>query len=145
MEVTKFTFDELNMLSRYIASRAKKYNFTHIVGIARGGIIPATIISYVLDIPLVTCSVSSYNDTIKGELTVQDDLNISKFTKDSNILIVDDICDTGGTIDWVTNKLTTANIKHETACIFTKKKHIEKLKFYGNVVSENKWIVFPWE
>ena len=70
---------------------------------------------------------------------------LSKFTKDSNILIVDDICDTGGTIDWVTNKLTTANIKHETACIFTKKKHIERLKFYGNVVSENKWIVFPWE
>lgn len=145
MEVTKFSFDELNMLSRLLANRAREYNFTHVIGIARGGLVPATIISYVLDIPLVTCSVSSYDDTIKGELTIQDDLNISKFTKDSKVLIVDDICDTGDTIHWITNKLTTSNIKHETACIFTKKKHVEKLKFYGSVVSEDKWIVFPWE
>ena len=78
MEVTKFSFDELNMLSRLLANRAREYNFTHIIGIARGGLVPATIISYVLDIPLVTCSVSSYDDIIKGELTIQDDLNISQ-------------------------------------------------------------------
>ena len=49
MEVKKFSFDEIDMLARTISKRAKQHGgFTHIVGIARGGLVPATIISYEL-------------------------------------------------------------------------------------------------
>ena len=51
MEVLKFKFDEINMMSRLIASRAGSDNFTHVLGIARGGLVPATILSYELDLP----------------------------------------------------------------------------------------------
>jgi|TARA_R100001224_G_C4019162_1_gene148757 xanthine phosphoribosyltransferase len=145
MEVKEFSFDQVNILARLLATRAKKYNFTHIIGIARGGLVPAAIMSYELDLPLITCSVSSYTENEKGKLKINDDLNLSKFSKDSNLLVVDDICDTGETTDWVTQKLILGGIKHEVACIFTKRRHVNKIKFYGTVVPEDKWIVFPWE
>jgi len=145
MEVSKFSFDEINLLSRTIAKRCKELDFSHVVGIARGGLFPATIISYELNIPLVTCSVSSYNGIHKNELNVTDDLKVSRFTKTSNLLLVDDICDTGETMQWLSNKLTVENIKHMKACIFTKSKHTNYLDHYGSVVPDDKWIVFPWE
>ena len=52
---------------------------------------------------------------------------------------------TNETTDWVTQKLILGNIKHQVACIFTKRRHVNKIKFYGTVVPEDKWIVFPWE
>ena len=145
MEVLKFKFDEINMMSRLIASRAESDNFTHVLGIARGGLVPATILSYELDLPLITCSVSSYNGTKRNELQVNHDIKLSQFTKDSNLLLVDDICDTGETMQWLSNRLTLADIKHSKACIFSKAKHIEYLSHYGSVVPDDKWIVFPWE
>jgi len=145
MEVLKFSFDEIAVMSRLMASRAKEHNFTHIIGIARGGLVPATVISYALDLPLITCSVSSYNGNEKNKLHINQDLRLSQFTEDSNLLVVDDICDTGETIQWLCNRLTLASIKHKKACIFTKSKHTEYLNYYGSVVPDNKWIVFPWE
>ena len=145
MEVLKFSFDEINVMSRLLASRVKDSNFTSVLGIARGGLIPATVISYELDIPLLTCGVSSYNNKEKNELNITQDIKIDSLPKDSNLLIVDDICDTGETINWLTTRLTLAAIDFEAACIFTKRKHVNKLKYYGTVVPEDKWIVFPWE
>ena len=145
MEVLKFSFDEISLMSRLIATRCKEQDFSHVIGIARGGLIPATIISYELDIPLVTCSVSSYHGSTKSELNVTEDLKISKFTETSNLLLVDDICDTGETMQWLSNKLNFGNIKHKRVCIFTKSEHTEYLDHYGSVVPDDKWIVFPWE
>jgi len=145
MEILKFSFDEINVMSRLIATRAKEHSFTHIIGIARGGLFPSTIISYKLDLPLITCSVSSYNGDKKNELHVNHDLKITQFNQDSKLLLVDDICDTGETMKWLSNKLTSGGIKHKKACIFTKPKHTKYLDHYGSVVPEDKWIVFPWE
>ena len=145
MEVLKFKFDEINMMSRLIASRAESDNFTHVLGIARGGLVPATILSYELDLPLITCSVSSYHGTERNELRINQDIKLSEFTQDSKLLLIDDICDTGETMQWLSNRLTLANVKHSKACIFTKTKHTEYLDHYGFVVPDDKWIVFPWE
>ena len=146
MEVKKFSFDEIDMLPRTMSKRVKQHGgFTHIVGIARGGLFPATILSYSLEIPLLTCNVSSYNDKEKNELKIQSDLNLTGIPKDSKLLVVDDICDTGETVDWISQKLTLASINYEVGCIFTKKKHVGKIRFFGSVVPDDKWIVFPWE
>jgi len=145
MEVTKFSFDEIDKLVRNISKKAKQHGgFTHVVGIARGGLVPATIISYELELPLTTVHVSSYEGTEKKGI-IGNVNQLFDLPKNSKLLIVDDICDTGETITWIEKQLTVKDCKYEVACIFTKKKHIQKLKFYGNVVSEDKWIVFPWE
>jgi len=145
MEVKKFSFDEVDMLARTISKRVKQHGgFTHVVGIARGGLVPATIISYELGIPLTTVHVSSYEGTekkgIMGNVNQLFDL-----PKNSKLLVVDDICDTGETITWIEKQLNLNEMKYEIACIFTKKKHKNKIRFYGTVVPDDKWIVFPWE
>ena len=145
MEVKKFSFSEIDMLTRTMCNRIKQHGgFTHIAGIARGGLVPATIISYELELPLVTIRASSYEGKerkgISGNCKSLFDL-----PKNSKLLIVDDICDSGQTIDWIKQKLILGDIKHEVACIFTKKQHTGKIRFYGSVVSNDKWIVFPWE
>ena len=145
MEVKKFSFDEIDMLARTISKRAKQHGgFTHVVGIARGGLVPATIISYELGLPLTTVHVSSYDGTerknIIGNVNQLFDLPVN-----SKVLVVDDICDSGQTTDWIKNQLTQSEVKHELACIFIKKQHKGKIRFYGSVVPEDKWIVFPWE
>ena len=145
MDVIKYSFYEISAISRSLASTAKKHNFTNVVGIARGGLIPAAIISYELDIPLLTIAVSSYNKKEKSEFKIIQDFNIDDLNENSNILIIDDICDTGETMGWVSSKLSQARIKNSITCIFTKPKHTQYLDFYGSVVPDNKWIVFPWE
>ena len=49
MEEECITFDVINTVSRTIANRFKDRGITHVIGIARGGLVPATIISYMLD------------------------------------------------------------------------------------------------
>ena len=145
MEVKKFSFDEVDMLARTISKRAKQHGgFTHVVGVARGGLVPATIISYELGLPLTTVHVSSYDGTERKNI-IGNVNQLFDLPKNSKLLIVDDICDSGQTIDWVKEQLSLLEIKHEIACIYTKEKHTNRLDHYGMVVPDNKWIVFPWE
>tara|TARA_R110000744_G_scaffold202427_1_gene321323 strand:- start:749 stop:1201 length:453 start_codon:yes stop_codon:yes gene_type:complete len=150
MEKINVSFDEINFYARTIADRLKEEGITHVVGLARGGLIPATIMSYVLDVPLLSYAISSYENTTKTDkfkvhqFVHFNDLKSLK-EADPHVLVVDDICDTGETMQYIWSKLTLANIKAKCTTIFTKEKHKEFLHHYGLVVSDDKWIVFPWE
>ena len=61
IDIQQYTAILILLIPKNNTSTAKKHNFTNVIGIARGGLIPATIISYELDIPLLTIAVSSYN------------------------------------------------------------------------------------
>ncbi len=145
MEVKKFSFDEIDMLARTISKRAKQHGgFTHIVGIARGGLVPATIISYELGLPLAVVNVSSYDGKVQKGI-IGNCSELFDLPNNCKLLIIDDICDSGQTTDWIKKQLSVTEIKHEIGCIFIKKQHKGKIRFYGSVVPEDKWIVFPWE
>mgnify|MGYP003626291854 CR=1 FL=1 len=147
MEKINVSFNEIDFYARTIADRLKDRDITHVVGLARGGLIPATIMSYVLDKPLLATGVSSYEgDRKTKKLLTYQPLNIKELKEvNAHVLIVDDICDTGDTMVHVTNKLALGNIAYTTACICTKTKITDWLDHYGIVVSDDKWIVFPWE
>jgi len=145
MEEHLISYNEINFYARMIARRLKdKENVTHVVGLARGGLIPATIISYALELPLITIHVTSYEGKERKGV-IGNCNNLFDLPKNSKLLIVDDICDSGQTTDWVKEQLSLLEIKHEIACIYTKEKHTNRLDHYGMVVPDNKWIVFPWE
>jgi len=150
MEKQPVSFYQINFLARSIARKFKEDKITHVIGLARGGLIPATIISYELDVPLLSYGISSYKDTTKT-----DEFNINQFVHfndlkyvkgtDPHILVVDDICDTGGTMYYICDKIEFSGINAKYATLFTKKKHRKFLDYYGVVVSKNTWIEFPWE
>ena len=149
MDKEPVSFYQINSLARTIASKFKKDKITHVIGLARGGLIPATIISYELDVPLLSYGISSYKGTTKT-----DEFKINQFIHfndlkskdiDPHVLVVDDICDTGDTMHYIHKKIELAGIKAKYTTLFTKKKHRKFLDRYGVVISKHTWIEFPWE
>jgi hypoxanthine phosphoribosyltransferase len=89
-----------------------------ITGLPRGGLIPAVLLSHKLGLPYV----DSHND----------------FGDYENILVVDDICDSGETLKEHHQFFTTATIHYKQAAIV-------KPDFYYSLAPRDKWIVYPWE
>ena len=150
MDKQPVSFYQINLVARTIAGKFKKDKITHVIGLARGGLIPATIISYELNVPLLSYAISSYKDTTKTDkFKVHQFVHFSDLKSlkevDPHVLVVDDIFDTGETMRYIWHKLTLAAIKAKYATLFTKKKHRKFLDHYGHVIPDNKWIVFPWE
>jgi len=97
---------------------ASKKKIGAIRGIARGGLIPAVLLSHRLGIPYLE----------------EDD-----YVEDY-ILIVDDICDTGKTLEeYDEYKLILI------ATLHYKNSAIIEPDFWWRLASPNEWIVYPWE
>ena len=120
MEKIYLSWDEIEIAVENLAYQIKNSDkkIGSISGLARGGLIPAVILSHKLGIPFM----SEDNDS------------------EGYVLIVDDICDTGETLEYYT--------KYEyiiTATIHYKQSAIVKPDFYYNLAPRDKWIVYPWE
>ena len=127
-----------------IIRNMQKDGFTpkHIVGIARGGLIPATMLSHWYQIPLTVVSASYYDFGNKNDLG---DFNNLLFDHpNDNILIVDDICDTGITLKEFGNlekRVKIAALVHNEACDYTP----DYVGTSINKAEDPSWIIFPWE
>jgi len=109
-----------------------------IVGIARGGLIPAAIIARELDVRLVdTVCVSSYVLRTQGELSV-----LKEISGDGDgWLIIDDLVDTGKTAQVVRKMLPKAHF----AAVYAKPDGRAFVDTYITEVSQDTWILFPWD
>lgn len=116
-------------------------NPKYIIGISRGGLIPAVMLSHLYSRRNIqVIHASSYDDNDK-----QHDLNVfvdgmaQEACRSSDAVIVDDIIDSGKTMDLI--KLTWP--KPIFAAIATKQ--IVPGVACGSAFPMNSWIVFPWE
>ena len=111
------TWDYIETAVDNIASQIKssELNIEYILGMPRGGLIPAVMLSHKLNIPLFRPGMVLNN----------------------KVLIVDDICDSGLTLQKY-NVITTAVIHYKQSA------KIEP-NFYYSLTPEDKWIVYPWE
>jgi xanthine phosphoribosyltransferase len=140
------TWDQFHRDSRALAWRlAGLGGFDAVVGITRGGLVPAAIVSRELNIRTIeTVSVKSYDYQAKGEVRVlkpigQDILAMHKAGR--KILIVDDLVDTGATARVVRDMLPGAHF----ATVYAKPKGREMVDTFITEVSQDTWIFFPWD
>ena len=150
----------------------------YVVGLTRGGLLPANLISQYLEVPMETLKVSlrdsstqsesnlwmaedafGYVDLADRELTEGD--RSSKENR-KNILIVDDINDSGATLNWIKqdwasgclpddlawNDIWGNNVR--VAVLVDNEASRSELNVSYSAVGLNKaeedcWIVFPWE
>jgi len=109
-----------------------------VVGVARGGLVPATVVARELDIRLVeTLCIASYKDREQGEIEVLKTLE----GDGTGWLIVDDLVDTGATARKVRELLPKAHF----ASVYAKPEGKPTVDTYVTEVSQDTWILFPWD
>jgi len=144
----------------------------YIVGITRGGLIPATLLSQYLDVPMQTLKVSLRDgsecesncwmaEDAFGYVTNAgpDDTKIDPAYR-KKILIVDDINDQGSTISWIKHDWQSSclpsdpfwqNIwgKNVRVAVITNnlssKEDVDYSVYEVNKAENDCWLVYPWE
>jgi hypoxanthine phosphoribosyltransferase len=120
-------WDEITFLTSKLSHKiiTSDLKFKNIFGLQRGGLIPAVILSHELGIPMA-----------KGDIG-------------PDTLIVDDICDSGETLDKLIKKYQTLysfpfnlktavlHYKPQTSCF--------EPTFYSELYLSDYWLVYPWE
>lgn len=114
-----------------------------IVGITRGGMVPAAIIARELNIRIIdTISVKGYNHQTQSPPVVikapQEDL---MGTEGEGILVIDDLVDSGKTLELVRRLYPKAHF----ATVYAKPKGREQVDTFITEVSQDTWIFFPWD
>lgn len=128
----------------------KEHNcsFTRILAVARGGLVPAAMLSHQLGIKIVgSLQLRSYSDTYSQENVVawswrQLDLTSGEF-RGADTLILDDLHDTGKTLEFMKRHFPEATI----ATLYHKQHTATPppIGFPGLSMPSDKWITFPWE
>jgi len=124
--------------------------FDWIVSINRGGLIPGVLLSHRLKIPHGVMTVTHYKDK-EFSAEVKRDLYISMvglFKSYHNILIVDDIADSGICLEEsirAIKKIDPDPKQFCTATLHYKNKSIVTPTFYAAKVENDVWINYPWE
>ena len=112
-----------------------------IIGIQRGGLIPAVHLSHYYDVPLQTMTVSFRDQSNVVGFDV-----IAKVDPNIKTLIIDDINDSGKTFNYIKNR--NKNNKNITYCSLVDNLNSDfQVNYCGLEIDkkEEQWVVFPWE
>ncbi|WP_295158565.1 phosphoribosyltransferase [uncultured Brachyspira sp.] len=126
MEYDIISWESINEAVEILAKQIEDSNIHYevIYGLARGGLVPAVMLSHKLKIPMV--------------LNMEEVWRLK--VKNKPALIVDDISDTGETLRYFDDQ------KFDIAALFVRV-HTSKIKpkySYKNI-NHNNWLLFPWE
>lgn len=115
-----------------------------VVGIKRGGLVPAVSLSHHLQLPLYLTSYQLRDGKQKLDL-----LEVTQELAGKKVLLVDDICDSGETFEKMILEMNSIGITNVKSCsIFfnIRQKFIVDFKAIKiDRDKDNNWIVFPWE
>lgn len=128
------------------------WEFDAIVCIAKGGLRVGDIFCRIFDKPLAIISTASYqgeNNQIRGKITVSQHLAMLSENLTGKILLVDDLVDSGISLQAVQDWLT-ANYGHniselKTAVIWYKSCSVSKPDYFVDYLEDNPWIHQPFE
>ncbi|MEM2909559.1 MAG: phosphoribosyltransferase [Nitrososphaerota archaeon] len=139
------SWSDIEMLVDKLAERiSSRYEPNMLVGILRGGAIVASMLSDVLDMREVyTIGCRSYVGVEKKETVfIYQHLSLNSL-RDKDVLIVDDVADTGETMKHIVQYVKSLYPKSIKTATLHIKPHTSFLPdFY--VENVNAWIVYPW-
>jgi len=112
----------IDIMLKQIKAVDKQYEM--VVGITRGGLIPAVILSHKLDLPMMAMP----KEHVLPPETAK------------NVLIVDEIYDTGATINLIKQHHPNTDF-----AVLYHNLNLPRLNYYGHIKRLDHWLVFPWE
>lgn len=146
------SWDEYHLLVEKLALKvhASGWEFDQILCLARGGLRPGDVLSRVFDKPLGIMSTSSYRaegGTIQGRLDIAKYITMPKGELAGRVLLVDDLADSGVTLNAVVERLraTPAITELRSAVIWVKGVSTYTPDYYVDMLETSPWIHQPFE
>jgi hypoxanthine phosphoribosyltransferase len=147
------SWDQYNTLVEKLALKVHEsgYDFDQIICIARGGMRVGDVLSRIYERPLAILSTHSYTaegGTIRGALVIAEHMTMTKPRLGDRILLVDDMVDSGHTLEAVFRELPKrfphiAEIR--TAVLWWKACSVFKPDFFVDYLADSPWIHQPFE
>lgn len=119
-----------------------------VIGIGRGGLVPAVYISHQTALPMLSIDHSSKVPGFADELLAK---VAAKSAAGLRLLFIDDINDSGGTIDYVRQLLADNGCRADNlrfAVIITNSRSRVTVDYWSQIIDrdeDKRWFVFPWE
>ena len=141
------SWDQLHRDARALAWRLDGHGpedggWRAVVAITRGGMAPAMIVARELDIRTVdTISIKSYNHQSQSKPQVIKSPDMDLIGDGTGVLVVDDLVDTGRTLEVVRQHMPKAHI----ATVYAKPMGRPQVDSFITEVSQDTWIFFPWD
>ena len=140
-------WEEAISLSRMLAERIRgRCNPDLVIAIGRGGFVPARVVCDSLMImKLTSIRVEHWGDAAEcyKEARVRYPLSIS--VEGQDLLVIDDVTDTGDTLDAALEYLRSLNPQSVTTGVLHHKTNSSFVPdYYAKVVEGWHWIVYPW-
>jgi len=141
------SWDQLHRDSRALAWRLDDQNpdggpWRAVVAITRGGMAPAMIVARELGIRMVdTISIKSYDHQSQSQPHVIKTPDAELVGDGTGVLVIDDLVDTGKTLELVKGHIPAAHI----ATVYAKPLGRPMVDTFITEVSQDTWIFFPWD
>lgn len=166
MHKAYYTADDVRYWLHNIIRDMTAHNWRpdYIVGIGRGGLIPATMLSHYMNVPMQTLDVSLRDSTVGPTSNcgmAEDAYGNGRVFNRKNILIVDDINDSGATLEWIKNDWPALCMPNDPAwqdiwhsnvrfavMVNNQASAFKDADYVGtsiNKLEKDIWCVFPWE
>ncbi len=141
------SWDQIHRDSRALAWRLDGHGpddgaWRAVVAITRGGMAPAMIVARELDIRTIdTISIKSYDHQSQADTQVLKMPDAELMGDGTGILIIDDLVDTGKTLEVVRKLYPHAHF----ATVYAKPQGEPMVHTFITGVSQDTWIFFPWD
>lgn len=146
------SWDEYHLLIEKLALKVHNsgWEFDQILCLARGGMRPGDILSRVFDRPLGIMATSSYRaeaGTIQGRLDMAKYITLPKGELAGRVLLVDDLADSGVTLQAVVERLRgmPAIAELRSAVLWVKGVSTYTPDYYVDMLATSPWIHQPFE
>jgi len=147
------SYDEYHNLVEKLAIKVHQsgWQFDTILCLARGGMRPGDILSRIFNVPLAIMSTSSYradDGKVQGHLDIAHYITTPKGQIAGRVLLVDDLADTGVTLQAVVERLRNNYqpiTELRTAVIWTKGCSSFQADYAVEHLPTNPWIHQPFE
>ncbi len=144
MRICAPTWDEIYELALSLAPKVLgDIPFDVIVGVSRGGLVTARIFSDLLEVKDVIIIQSEH---YRG-VDVLEDVTVGKIDisdlRGRTVLLIDDIADTGESLQKISGLLIPKTYRLKTLCLFKKNSSTFTPDFYQK--ETDAWIIFPWD
>lgn len=128
------------------------FKFNQIICLAKGGLRVGDTLARIFDLPLAIMATASYggpDNRMRGSITFSQDLTMTTANLGSQVLVVDDLVDSGVTLQktliWLDRKYGFYIEDMRTAVLWYKQCSVIAPDFYVDYLPDNPWIHQPFE